>query len=543
MGVKTTITGHDWAPSEPQAYSVQEASTPIAVTDSSGSVGMFSVTFPMGANFSRWLTTQGAAISLEDSRKGFILGTVDSVSDNSGMVTLTCISRMGLVNLYRVQAKPYIGTLGGAFAYYLSLAGVTSGFTVDETIAGRPIKIVGWKGDLWYQLKALAAAHLTEIALVSGIIVLRPIRQREAIRGRDIQAPGRQYPGTPIAQFVEVYHYDTETLSHDPIYPPQGWNPEVPILTVQAGEVLEQVVQLEASVHSVNQPVYTQTIAPEFARASVYNAVGDDGLPISAAAWADKGGSLRVKINEDTTSLTITITGPTGLPRRGGGELQSYSIAMAASGGSNRYSSLRLVGSGVRFMREVLRFPTGVPAERAQTEVGVTIDNPFLSTLNEVYTAGTRAAREYSGRKLTLSGTVSAINQLGEKGIISLPTYAEVKARFSGMTYAQVKADPSIAGKSYGQIVEDFRAERRNEFENQVWGNVGGARVWDDRTSRFYRIRTATSVRESIQFTAEDDLAYADVKERYAGMTYAQVKALYGGMSYRDVTLVGLVDV
>ncbi|MEV5068948.1 hypothetical protein MRBLMI12_000505 [Microbacterium sp. LMI12-1-1.1] len=542
MGVLTRIAGLDWTP-EPQRYSVTEASTPLAVSDSSGAVSSFDVTIPTGGTLTPWLTARGRAIELHDTRKGYIFGTIDnaSFSDDNGLVTLSCISHLGALNLYNIQAAPYSGTLQGAFAYYLSLAGITSGFTVEDSIQDTPVHVVGWFGELWTNLKSLAAAFRAEISLVSGIIVLRPIRQREAIRGRDTQR-GKALPGSPIAQFVTVYHYDTKPIVDEPIYPVGGWNEDVEVISVNAGETIEQVLELGASVYEVQQPVFQETIAPEFNQASVYNVVGNDGRPVTEAAWVGAGGSLNVFINEDTMSVTLRVTGPTGLPSNDGKELASFAIAMASDSGSSRYSSLRLVGSGVSFTKTPYQFATGIPAERASKEEGTTIDNPFLTTLNDVYNAGARAAREYAGRKFTLSGTVTAINQIGDRGSIGLPTYAEVKSQFAGKTYAQVKADAINAGKTYADGRNYWRDLRRDQYENQAWGNIGGARVWDATTRRYYRIRSGTSMRESIQLQAEDDLAYGDVKQAYAGLTYAQVKDRLAGATYGDVAVLGIVD-
>src|SRR5690606_37473428 len=105
-------------------------------------------------------------------------------------------------------------------------------------------------------------------------------------------------------------------------------------------------------------------------------------------------------------------------------------------------------------------------------------------------------------------------------------------------TYAQVQT--ANAGKSYLQVQEEFNTGRDSLFENQVFGNVNGARVWDKASARWYRIRTGTLTPPQIQFEAEDDLMHSDVQDFLSGLSYAAVQSKYNGFSYREVDLMGL---
>src|SRR5690606_435575 len=137
-------------------YSVEEASSPLAAGDSSGAVGAFTISFPVpdeyvplgtnvvgfgygegpygegpygGSSFvgipnSPWkvIRTLGPqflidkSVRLYDSRKGFTLGTVRSAdySHDGGRITLTGNSRLGQLNVYGIQAQPFVGTLRDA---------------------------------------------------------------------------------------------------------------------------------------------------------------------------------------------------------------------------------------------------------------------------------------------------------------------------------------------------------------------------------------------------------------------------------------------
>lgn len=279
-------------------------------------------------------------------------------------------------------------------------------------------------------------------------------------------------------------------------------------------------------------------VSREYRDSSVFTVVGDDGLPITPAAWTNNGGSLSVEINPDTTSLSVTITAPTDLPNKDGEEIGVYGIALSSEEGTGRYSTLRIVGSGVAFDKTSTLIPTGVTAAETATEIGVTIDNPFLGELNDVYRAGLRAVRGFNGSAMNISGTVVAINQLGDSGELVLQSYNDVQNLYVGMTYADVQTVNS--GQTYLQVQNTINAGSDSIFENQVFGNVNGARIWDRASARWYRIRSGTLPAESIQFEAEDDLNHSDVQDYLSGMTYGDVQTKYAAFTYREVDLLGL---
>lgn len=456
---------------------------------------------------------------------------------SSAFIQVDALSRLGDLNVYNVQAQPFVGRLDDAFEYYLSLANIDTDFLVDPLVATRSVVFPGWSGELWFNLKQMAAAIDCDISLVSGVIVLRPIRSRTATRGRDIDRTFSAGGGT-LAQFVEVYQYNNRVITNELVYPPGGWDESVTTINVNAGETVTETLKLEASVSSITQPVMQTFVDRNYTASSVFTVVGDDGLPITPSAWADHGGSLSVAINPDTVSLTVTVTAPTGLPNASGKEIGVYGISLSSDDSTGRYSTLRIVGSGVAFNKETVRIPTGIPASRTATEVGVTIDNPFLSSRDDVYRTGLRAVRNYNGSAMTVSGTVVAVNQLGDTGEIVSKTYADDQALRTGMTYTAVQS--TMSGKNYTDVQNILNSGADSLFENQVFGNVNGARVWDRTSMRWYRIRNATLLPGRIQFDAEDDLMHSDVQSLYTGKTYADVQTSNTGLTYRDVDLKGL---
>lgn len=545
MGFQLLIGGNEFQAAD---FSVQEAATPLAAGDSSGQVGTTSFSIadpdpevlpnhPINLFGPSYLIGKG--VRLADSRKGFTLGSVTTVqrSRESTLIQVTATSRLGDLSVFNVQAQPYSGSLQGAFAAYMALAGITSGFSVDPAIATRIVSLPGWSGELWFHLKQMTAALDCELSLVSGIILLRPLRTREAIRGRDIQ---RQFSvgGGSLAQAVEVYQYNNRPISNELVYPPGGWSEDVTIINVNAGETVEQVLELSASVSSITQPVMQTFVSRGHDASSVFTVVGDDGLPITPAQWTASGGSLRVDINPDTVSLTVHVTAPVGLPNKDGSEIGVYGISLSSDASTGRYSTLRIVGSGVAFSRESVRVPTGASAAETATDIGVTIDNPFLSSRSEVYTAGLRAVRSFNGSGLSIRGTVSAVNRLGETGELTLRPYSEMQDFHAGRTYAQVQT--LYSGQTYLAIQENFNTGLSEDFDNQVFGNVSGARVWDSGSQRWYRIREATLTPGNIQFSADDDLLHSDSQSHLSGSTYSDVQMRYTGFSYREVDLMGL---
>lgn len=509
MGVSLKIAGY---PFNLTNYSVSEDATPLAAGDSFGGTG--TITFDLlkpdldalgpvpGAGGWGRVQEQGTnwfvdrSFVLEDTTKGRVTGVIESVrrGDTDASIILSGTSRLGELNVYGVQAQPYIGTLGGAFAYYLSLADITTGFNVDSRIASRYVVYQGWTGELWFYLKQMAVAQDCDISLVDGTILLRPIRDRVASKGRDIDR-SFEIGGTTLARSVEVYRYNSTPITNELVWPAGGWVPETEVQNVNAGEDAEYVLELSASVTSIQQPVMVDNVDPDYSASSVYTIIANDGLAVSKDAWEQNGGKVKITIEPDTKSLRVKLHGARGLPTVSGGPATNFSLALASDTTGNQYSTLRIVGTGVSFDKQKLAIPTTVPANKTATEVGVTVDNIFLNSVDDQYRAGVRAALSFSGYQPSLSGSVFTINPRDENGN------------------------------------EDF----------QVFGNVQGCRVWDKASKRWYRIRTGTETPAVIQsFQADDDLTHGDAEEAYIGMTYGDVQSARSGFTYKEDNLAGL---
>jgi hypothetical protein len=537
-------------------YQVSEDATPLAAGDSTGSVGTFSVTVPLpDLDLPLDQETSGQAIIRKygveflrnmdarvlDTTRGFTTGRVDdiSVSQSSGTITFTCLTRLAAINVYNIQAQPYVGTLAGAFAYYLGLAGITdpTDWQVDTSVASRPVSYIGWYGELWQHMKMMLASEACEIALVSGVIVLRPVRTRVADLGR-LVTRDRSTSTVAPAQFVEFYTYERVPVTNGVVYPIEGVVPDR--ISIPADQTVEVDIDLGGSISSIQQPGPVSTMEG-FPGSSVYVVTTEDGTAVSPTVWTGTGGKVEVVINPETTTAILRITAGHSL----NADKSSPTNYYLTSGGSDGTPALQLVGTGVLFSAVKQRMATGMAPTEASTEVGITVDNPFISPENMGRMAPA-LAREYARMSPSLSGTAVSLSRNGADAGTLLPTYQEVEDELIGAVgHAPSQAEAiayyqSLGLYTYGDV-EAYYAERTmNEFDNQVFGNVQGSRIWDAATRRWYRIRKADITSGIVSFDADDDLLVSDMQELYAGLTYAQVQEIFAGMTYRQAEGLGM---
>ena len=489
MGTKVTFEyGSNTV--EAITYSVTESASPLTAGDSSGGTGSFSLSALKTSasdgldytNFAGLVSDQfpanivGTGVTIQDDERGKFHGIVLglSESDDARTLNITGSSFLGMLNVHNIQASPFSGTLLNAFKYYVSLAvfGLDSLVVVDPALASRTVRFPGWNGDLWEHLKQMAMTQGAEISLLGNRITLRPIR---TLQVNDSSAVGRtrNVQNGSLAQRVEVYQYNNRSIGSELAYPPGGWTPEVQVLNVNAGEEAEYTLELSASLLSIETPVMDTMVTQEESHRSVYTVVANDGLPVTPAMWRDRGGLVEITINPDTTSLNVRLRGADDIPLSTGGTASSFSLALASDTSGNRYSTLRIKGAGVAFKKELISFSTGITASQTGTEVGVTVDNPFVSTFEEATRIGLRLANFYGGSVPTLTANLTRI-------------------------YSQTLGSPTF-------------------------GNVNGSRIYDDRSRRWYRIREATTDKGSISISADDDLLLVDAQAHYSGRTYAKV--------------------
>src|SRR5690606_29191636 len=260
--------------------------------------------------------------------------------------------------------------------YYLELCGILTNIVIHPDLEDMPVSLLGWKANVYDQLKKLAVAQGFEMSYVSENVVFRPLRGRIAVDYRDASL-GWGMDVTGLAQTAEAYSYTT-TSGKKLAYPAGGWDEDVTIYSVDAGQVQEIDIPIEASLSSVDQPVCVSKVDRHHSSSSVYSVTGNDGLPVPPAQWADAGGKLEVSIGEDTRTLKVKITGADDP------QYAPYRIAVS-SGTSDYYSSLRIVGTGVFYTKELHSLHAHTDKDRAPEEIGVTVDNEFIDSADRAH--------------------------------------------------------------------------------------------------------------------------------------------------------------
>lgn len=532
MGVGVRVSNQIHYPAN---YRVSESSTPLAGGDSSGGVGTIELDVPTKPS-NRFLLEE--RVDFIDTARGSTLGTVRNISrsERPGMDSIQANSRLGEF-MVEAQVQPFRGTLEAAFLYYCSIANIVGGVLVDDSIKTRQVTFPGWNGNLWVNMKAMATGVGAEINLVSNNVILRPVRQRLAVEGKDTDS-SVEYDGSGLAQKQEVIWHETQYKANSLIYPPVNSTKKTEILSVNAGEEATLPLDIEASVFSVMQPIMKIFVGPNDNSESAFTAVGDDNLPIQPAQWAAFGGRLEVLIDPDTRGLSVKATGPSGLAQINGNPMKTYRLALSAGDSSSTYSTLRIVGDAIHLNERSIIIPTGVEPYRTAQEFAPTIQSDFINNLESAYSAGIRGARRYTGKVITLSSTVTAINRRGDKGEATFPPYSFVQSLWGNRTYGGVKT--LNAGKKYSTVRAELYKLVESNFDNQLFGNAAGARIYNRGAARFFRIRDADTEYGTTTIRADDDLTLGDVQKKFAPRTYGQIKTAMAGKTYFKANLAGL---
>jgi hypothetical protein len=501
-------------------YSYSEEATPLEPSSNSGGVSQISFEAaenPDGGSGSIMLMDD--VITLVDGANGTTTGFVSGVSMSNGIGTVTANSRMQLLMAER-QAQPMSGTAEAIFRYYLGLAGISDRIVISDDTYTNPNSVTGkltttvyavpgWSGVILDNVRQFAIAVGAEIALVSNNIVVRPVRGRTAINKRNLSQDWAVKRGQ-LAQNIEINYYNNRNVEAPTIfYPTQGgWVEDTQIYQVDAGEKLDVSVALDVSLLSLNQPICVAFVGKTQSSASQYAVIGKDGLPIPPTQWTQNGGKVEVSIGKDTKSIDITITGATTTQG-------PYRIAVASSA-TDAYSSLRLVGTGVFYTKETLTVPTGASAADTAQVIGVTVDSPFVSTISEAYTLGVRTAAKWAGADQTISVSTVGINRNDTSGSTKYPTFNDFNSGVGGKATSWTgKTFNQFAAEWSGKTFDDFNAYYydivRNDFANQAFGNVAGARV--KFRDAYYRIDTANIGPALVSYTATADTLFSDFAE------------------------------
>lgn len=482
-------------------YQVAEDSTPVDPSDTTGATGAITM---VTVEQDDTISLMDIPVDLSVVTQGVTRGTVRGLSSTDEQATITADSRLAQLVVNR-QAQPFEGSLGSYFDYLLGLAEITDGLVVDLDLYSIPVEYPGWSGSVWDYMKKVCVANELEVSLVSNNVVVRPIRERIAETYRDTSRTWG-LDSTQQARSVEIYYYDNDYRTGSLFYPAGGWNPDVEVMQVGAGETVTYPITFNASLTSIQQPVVQDFVARDYIASSVYSVSGNDGLPIPSAQWLAQGGSLTVEINEDTRGATVTIVGASEA------QYAPYSIAVQSSP-TDRYSTLRLIGTGVFYDKKLLTLNTSVDPDVVTTQVGATIDNEFITTEADALHAGLWALKRWGSPKYTITVNAFGVNRMGDNGSYRYPTFAEFNALYAGDLFSDFNTEWS------GQLIEDFNRFMvdmvQNDFANQAFGNIAGSRVrWKN---AWFRVRSATNAAAGIGYSAEEDTTVGDFNAEWLG--------------------------
>lgn len=521
-------------------YSSTEDATTIDPSNYNGGFGQIMVT-ARPVQDSKMAQTR--VLRLSDSVQGKTTGIVRQVNNTDKVVTFTGDSALGLFNTFHTIG-PQIGTLEQAINAYCDLVGLTNAVEIVgeyresvnypwAPLKDLPVQYPGFQGNVWDNIKRIMAAEQIEIALVYDKVVVRPLRTLQANLNRSTTIT-ENVNTQSTAKTVEVYYYPTETIVQGEVYPVLGEAPN--ILQVDAGETREFVLELNASLTSVNQPValYIVDNRPYPDTDGVYSIAGSDGLPIQPDQWAAQGGRLSVRLGENSSSVIVSVTGASGV------ELAPYRIAMS-SGASNFYNSLHITGQGTRHTVEMITLTTGATSATTGEEVGATITNPFIQTRAQAYTAGMRASGTFAGPVYTVSGSALNINRAGGNRDSISATFADYNTWWSETHPGEYEfADFNAAwnADTFAQFNAFWDARMASLFTNQAFGNAVGARV--RLADAFFRIDTATITPRDINYSASLDTLIDDYNEVNPVQSFADFNAQRTGYTFSDFAITPL---
>jgi hypothetical protein len=573
--VQTNLTG----------YTVQEDATPLDPSDTTGGVGQIDFDAELIDGPEGSIQLQGLDVELRDVFRGSTFGTItDATLSDSQTVSLTANGRLGAL-VGTVTAKPMVDTLQNVVMYYLSLAGITDGIIIDPDIAFTPVAVPGFNDDLWLRTKQLVSVSEAEITLVNNKVVVRPLRSFESDTTKKSSISWSISKGD-AAQNVEVTYYGNTWLSDTVVYPyTKDERDNAATWQVDPGAVIEEDITTSVSLARVDQPQAVDDVEQDYgeipddadgtkttrvqANRSVYTIYDADNNPITAANWRLNGGKIEVTIADDTMGFHVKVTGATGVgngPYRIVGRTEPSSVHSVeesktetdygkkntskdnkttttitginteVSDDSEDYPSFFLAGDGVLAVPQVLTLPTGVMPSMTVNEVGTTVQVPTVATLAQAYDIGVRVAGDWVGLNLTLSGELTSISQINSTGVVKTRSINEFNADYLGQTFAQFNT--VWAGKTIADFNASELAKVEDDFANQVFGNVAGARLkYGDAK---YRINSATITDESISFQAKMDTTIDDFNDAAAGLTFAQFNDRFTGKSFNQFNRVPL---
>ena len=425
---------------------------------------------------------------LTHAQSGEVEFTVKQVNKNIDVVSIVGNTLQAQLN-QEVTAGPHGGsgyTLLSALEYYCELAGISVANDnlvfeddLDDDLDLIPANFIGWNGNLWEHVKMFCAAVSASATDNVGIeayinlntLVFRKAKTTEAdFKQQDLSSQAISINSFEAAQKFEIFNYNT---SHKVSSVVQSLSVNVDNLPsvarnatisegiqVNAGETIRLRLSINASLESVNQPQAVNSILPLPYTGSQgqYVVAGNDGILLQSTQWTGQGGSVTVELTENPNEIELVIVAPAteSLTHAADAELgfAPYTIGVEIADGEE-YPALYITGTGVFYNKVSHIIDTGADISFTNEISAPSIDNPFITNINALYTRGAAAAQAICGPSVSLSEQVSTIESFGETPG-KLRAVESNKFRINNVSYSATGT--SING-SIAATFSDFNAK------------------------------------------------------------------------------------
>jgi hypothetical protein len=427
-------------------------------------------------------------MALIDSDNGTVSFQVKTVSVSDGtVVNVTGDTVSAKLNTVKT-AKPFPHegsdyTLKAALNYYCGLAGVTPVYddNFDVDLDGVQRKFIGWKANVWEQLKLLCAGVCAsdtdnvgiEMYVDNGELHFRKALSRSRSTAEKAISQSISIDSSESAKSIDVINYNTSYAQDAVIFPEQlysdgetagtGFRSSInDSMQVESGQTITKRFPMAVTLEKINQPECVSTIIPLPYDGPVgkYVIVGSDNLPIMPAQWLGEGGKVTVALTDVPNEIEVTVTGPKALslPTAANSNVQTfapYKIGVETSDGVD-YPAFYITGTGVFYNKQNTNIVTGASTVLTNVDDSPTsVDNIFITTPHDASAKGVAAAQKICGPQINLTRTVDGLEGFGS--LIGSTEYFESnRFRVTSATYSE--SDISLTYSTYVSFA-DFNAK------------------------------------------------------------------------------------
>ena len=422
---------------------------------------------------------------LEHEDGGAVQFIVKQVSTTNGHV----VSVSGSTIADRLNSEVFAPAHGGsgytmlsAIDDYCKLVGISieAGNLIfeddlDTELDAFSVNFIEWSGNLWQHIKMLCAAAPIDIEAytLEGSLVFRKAKNRPAdYTKHNLVSQGVQVSTFDAAKTINITNYNTrygvDEVVHDVTtdrsflsYATRSASISE-ALQVDAGQTLVRRFIIDASLEDINQPEAVDAILPlpYTGGEGQYAIAGSDGILIKSAQWEAQGGKLTVSKTENPNEIEIRIVAPPvpsiehiGATDPADVGYSPYKIGVEVADGQE-YPALYITGTGVFYNKTVHELPTGASEVYTTQPAATTIDNPFITSIDAVYSRGIYAAQSTCGPNVTLSETVDENLPFGETPG-SIRTVGSSRYRVESVQYSQTSTNISASAMSTFSDFED----------------------------------------------------------------------------------------